>query len=57
MAFQIHPGIGEKFKYQRRKWQIIDLKDSTYTCRTTDNEKKPEMTKIFDKEIMIRICK
>lgn len=57
MSFQIHPGIGEKFNYQRRKWQIIDLCEGTYTCRTTDNDKKPELTLTFDKETMIRICK
>ena len=57
MAICLHPGIGEKFNYQRRKWQIIDLKEGTYTCITTDNNKKPEMTKTFDKETMIRICK
>ena len=57
MAFLLHPGIGEKFKYQRRRWQIIDLKEGTYTCRTTDNDKKPELTLTFDKETMIRICK
>jgi hypothetical protein len=57
MAICLHPGIGEKFNYQRRKWQIIDLREGTYTCRTTDNDKKSEMTKTFDKETMIRICK
>ena len=57
MTICLHPGIGEKFNYQRRKWQIIDLKEGTYTCRTTDNDKKPEMTKTFDKETVIRICK
>lgn len=57
MAICLHPGIGEKFNYQRRRWQIINLKEGTYTCRTTDNDKKPEMTKTFDKETMIRICK
>lgn len=57
MAVYLHPGIGEKFNYQRRKWQIIDLKEGTYTCRTTDNDKKPEVTKTFDKETMIRICR
>lgn len=57
MKMQLHPGIGEKFNYQRRKWQILDLKEGTYTCRTTDNDKKPEMTMTFDKETMMRICK
>ena len=57
MAVYLHPGIGEKFNYQRRKWQIIDLKEGTYTCLSTDNDKKPEMTKTFDIETMIRICK
>lgn len=57
MAIYLHPGIGEKFNYQRRKWQIIDLCEGIYTCRTIDNDKKPEMTKIFDKETMMRICK
>ena len=56
MAIYLHPGIGEKFNYQRRKWQIIDLKEGIYTCKTTDN-KKPEMIKLFDKEIIIKICK
>lgn len=53
----LHPGIGEKFNYQRRKWRIIDLREGVYTCRTTDNDKKPEITKTFDKDTIIRICK
>ena len=57
MAIILHPGIGENFKYQRRKWMIIDLREGTYTCRTIDNDNKPDMIKIFDKETMMRICK
>ena len=57
MAMILYPGIGEKFSYQRRRWQIRDIRDGIYTCRTTDNDKKPEMTKTFDKETMMRICK
>ena len=57
MAFLLHTGIGEKFKYQRRKWQIIDLCEGTYTCKTIDNDKKPELTLMFDKETMMRIFK
>ena len=57
MAFLLHPGIGEKFKYLKRKWQIIYLCQGTYTCRTTDNCNKPELTLMFDKETMMKISK
>lgn len=53
----LHPGIGERFSYQRRKWVIWDIRDGEYTCKTINNDKKPELVKQFTKEEMIKLCK
>lgn len=51
----MHPGIGDKFSHNRRKWQIMDLREGVYTCKTID--KKSEEVKTFAKVDMIRICR
>ena len=47
-------GIGEVFTSNRRKWEVIDIREGNYKCQTIDNKEKivknftkPEMYKIF----------
>jgi hypothetical protein len=48
MRKMIHPGIGDRFSMNRRRWIITDLCEKVYTCKTID--KKVEVCKTFSLE-------
>lgn len=57
MAIKLHPGIGEKFSYGKRKWVVYDLREGIYTCKSIDNKKKPEETRTFTSGEIMKIFK
>lgn len=49
-------GIGDTFAKNKRKWVVKDICEDNYTCETTDNAKKEKITKIFNKNEIIKLC-
>ena len=57
MAIFIGIGIGDKFSFNKRKWMVYDIREGVYTCKTLDNDKKKEETKLFSTSEMLKMVK